>query len=117
MAMHLVLSRQADGAHPGRLALAEGEGMSLLELRAVSSTDDPDEFVAILRVLIDGGEAPHPRIEREWGRQLRELHALVAAARGQAITERQTGSLGQRLHGGHVSHTTGSEGAGPDKPA
>ncbi len=58
MAMHLVLSRQADGAHPGRLALAEGEGMSLLELRAVSSTDDPDEFVAILRVLIDGGEAP-----------------------------------------------------------
>ena len=65
MALHLVLTRQADGAHPGRLTLAEGEGMSLLNLQAVSSTDDPDQFVAILRVLIDGGPAPHPRIERE----------------------------------------------------
>src|SRR3712207_4027615 len=108
MALPLVLTRQADGSHPGRLTLAEGEGMSLLELRAVSSTDDPDEFFAILRVLIDGGEAPHPRIEREWGRQLRELHAVVAAAQRQAPPP-QTRPLGQRLHG-HGSPTTGAEG-------
>ena len=97
MAMHLVLSRQADADHPGRLTLATGPSVEYLQ--AVSSTDDPDECCAILRVLIDGGPAPHPRIEREWGRQLRELHAIVAAARGQAIAERQTGELGRRLHG------------------
>ena len=115
MAMHLVLSRQADPDHPGRLTLAEGPSPD--DLRAVSSTDDPDEFCAILRVLIDGGPAPHPRIEREWGWQLRELHAIVSAARAQAIAERHFGTLGQRLHGGHVSPTTGAKSAEPNKPA
>ena len=115
MAMHLVLSRQAEPDRPGWLTLAEGA--SVESLRTITSTDDPEEFTAILRVLTDGGPAPHPRIEREWGSKLRELHTLVATARGQAIAERQTGTLRQRVHGTQVSPTTGAEGAGPDKPA
>ena len=114
MKFHVVLSHGDSPERPARITLAEGP--TIEQLRTISSSDDPDEFASLLHVLIHGGPAAHPRIEREWGREMRRLHEILAAARGQAIAERQTGSLGQRVHG-HVSPTTGAEGAGPDKPA
>jgi hypothetical protein len=104
MALHLVLSRGETAARPARLALAEGTMIE--DLRVVDRTDDPAEFCAVLRVILDGGKAPHPRIEREWGPQLREIHARVAAA--SAVC----GPLGQRLQ---VVELTPP--AGPDKQA
>ena len=109
MALHLVLSRGETAARPARMALAEGTMIE--DLRVVDRTDDPAEFCDVLRVILDGGKAPHPRIEREWGPQLREIHARVAAA--SAVC----GPLGHRLRGAEVSQTTGGEGAGVDKPA
>ena len=109
MALHLVLSRGETAARPARLALAEGTMIE--DLRVVDRTDDPAEFCAVLRVLLDGGTAPHPRIEWEWGPQLREIHARVAAASAVCWP------LGHRLRAAEVSQTTGGEGAGVDKPA
>lgn len=90
--LHIVLSSQADPSRPTRLTLAMGPGVD--QLWPVEWTDDPAEVAAVLRVLADGGEAPHPRMEREWGPQLRESHARRAAA-----ARVGTGPLGQRLHG------------------
>jgi len=90
MALHLVLSRQADPARPGRSTLAEGPTVE--HLRPVQWTDDPAEVLAVILTMANGGTAPHPRIEREWGPHLREIHARLAAAAGVG-----TGPLGQRL--------------------
>ena len=115
MQFHVILSHGDTPERPARLTLAEGDHID--RLRYVSGTDDPDEFCAILDVLLHGGPAGHPRIEREWGAELRRLHGILAVARGRyPIAERQLGSLGQRVQG-HVSPATGAEGAGPDKPA
>jgi hypothetical protein len=115
MKFHVVLSHGDSPERPARLTLAEGPEID--RLRHVSSTDDPQEFYAILQVLNHGGLAPHPRIEREWGAELRRLYKVAAAARGLAMAERQPGRLGQRLHGVELPPPTGAEGAGPDKPA
>ena len=115
MKFHVVLSQGDSPERPARLTLAEGEEID--RLVHVSSTDDPQEVYAILEVLNRGGVAPHPRIERDWGAELRRLYTVAAAARGQAMVERQAGALGQRLHGSALLPPTGAEGAGPDKPA
>ena len=94
MKFHVVLSHGDSPERPARITLAEGDELD--RLRHVSSTDDPDEFCALLRLLLDGGQAEHPRIEHEWGREMRRLHEILAAARHCAGDERQAAPLGRR---------------------
>lgn len=87
--LHIVWSSQLDPAHPTAMTLAMGPRVE--RLMPVESTDDMDEVLAVLGVLLHGGEATNPRIERDWGPQLREGHARMVGA------ARPTGPLGRRL--------------------